>query len=348
MRLPFKRRKEALFAGLALILGTIAGVGLLEMGARWLGLSDPIQLHSGLISDPFVPWKPRPGSTISGVSPGGEFSYRHAHNSQGFRDVEHSWRRPEGVLRIVGIGDSFTYGVGVALEKTYLARLEAMLNGRGQGEVEIVKLGVSRYWPEAERLMLEHYGLRYEPQLVLVGVLPNDVFDTRTGPGAIKVSKGFLVTRQAERLGAGVQWLYTHSYAARAILSRLLRGRQVKTVENLEDVWQQIHAEHRKMVQLARRAGAATVFVHIPQKPPWGHGATDMPRRLRQFCDDEDCLFIDVLPEMRQHPEPDSLYYPQDGHCTEAGYEIVARVIHQGLIAHALVPASGEVPSSLK
>ena len=108
---------------------------------------------------------------------------------------------------------------------------------------------MARYWPEPEALMLEHYGLRYSPDLVIVGVLPNDFVDTRVGP-------------QAE----------------------------------------------------------------------------ETPTRLQQLCATRECAAIDTLPTIRTHPDPDSLYYPINGHCTEAGYALIADVVVRELDARGMLP----------
>jgi hypothetical protein len=91
--------------------------------------------------------------------------------ASGFRDVEHAREKPSGVFRILGLGDSFTYGALSPFEKSYLYRLEEALNRRPgtHPRVEIIKAGVSRYFPEPERILLEHYGVPFSPDLILVG-----------------------------------------------------------------------------------------------------------------------------------------------------------------------------------
>src|SRR3990167_658719 len=41
-------------------------------------------------------------------------------NSNGLRDYEHDHEKPEGSIRILGLGDSVTFGAGVRFENTYL------------------------------------------------------------------------------------------------------------------------------------------------------------------------------------------------------------------------------------
>lgn len=233
--------------------------------------------------------------------------------------------------------------------------------GGGGGKVEVINLGIPRYWPEPEALVLEHYGLYYQPDLVLVGVLPNDFVDTRIGTNVPRVRNGYLISSRARRLGAIGQWLYIHSHVARVVIAYVFvrdhgqhdnKTDPESGMEDDEAVWAHFHQAHDRMVQLARGAGAQIVFVHIPQRGPWSADAFDMPKRIRHFCATRECSVIDVLPAMIAHPNPDMLYYLKDGHCTPAGYEIVADVIVRELESQGLLPeelqAGGAASAAMK
>jgi len=73
---------------------------------------------------PTLPYLPRPLSVSSGRSSTDEYDFEYRHNSVGFRDGEHAQEKADGVFRILGLGDSFTYGVAAKLEETYLYLLE--------------------------------------------------------------------------------------------------------------------------------------------------------------------------------------------------------------------------------
>jgi hypothetical protein len=91
------------------------------------------------------------------ASASNEFVFEVRHSSWGARDVEHPTAKPPGVFRILGLGDSFTYGVGAAFEDTYLAMLENLLDARpgNHPRVEIIKAGIPRFFTEPERLLLQ-------------------------------------------------------------------------------------------------------------------------------------------------------------------------------------------------
>jgi lysophospholipase L1-like esterase len=97
-------------------------------------------------------------------------------NSHGMRDRERSVERT-GAPRIVVIGDSVTFGSGVAVGDRFTDRLEMLLGARLGAEVEVLNLGVGGYDTLQEVATLEDVGLRFEPDLVVVGYCVNDLGD---------------------------------------------------------------------------------------------------------------------------------------------------------------------------
>ncbi len=95
-------------------------------------------------------------------------------NSHGFRDREYSLEKPAGVRRIVGLGDSVMFGWGVLAEDGYLARLEERLVESGK-RWEILNTAVPGYNTVMQVALLEEKGLRFAPDLVIVGFIGNDL-----------------------------------------------------------------------------------------------------------------------------------------------------------------------------
>ena len=331
-------RRALALAVAALASGVLLSLGGLELATRVSAIAPALPHQDTFVPDDVLPWKSSPNRDR--MTRNAEFTVRVRTNNLGFRGRDHEFEKPPGVFRIVFIGDSFTYGVGAGEGATYPDRIEAALGARaGSGRVEAINLGMYRYWPEPEALMLEHYGLRYRPDLVIVGVPPNDFVDTRAGSTAVNVSRGYLVTSRAQRLGAVGRWLYLNSHVARTLIAEALARNPKAPEPGMEDdeaVWARMVDAWSRMVELARGAGAQIVFLHIPQKSPWGPQET--PPRLQQLCATRECAAIDSLPTMRAHPDPDSLYYPKDGHCTEAGYALIADVVVRELDARGMLP----------
>lgn len=97
-------------------------------------------------------------------------------NRHGLRDNDFDFQKKEGELRIVAIGDSFTFGVGVQLEHIWTEVLERNLEAVHDGPVEVINAGfVSGYTPVGYEKWLTTEGLRLEPDIVIVGLCLNDL-----------------------------------------------------------------------------------------------------------------------------------------------------------------------------
>jgi hypothetical protein len=96
-------------------------------------------------------------------------------NSKGFKDVEHQTRKSPGTFRILGIGDSFVYGV-VPHWANYLTLLEHDLN-RTRSPVEIINMGISATGPHDYLNLLGLEGLDLEPDMVLLSFFIGNDFE---------------------------------------------------------------------------------------------------------------------------------------------------------------------------
>lgn len=101
-------------------------------------------------------------------------------NSVGLRNVE-ELSQDENTLRILAIGDSFTFGPYVENEDTWPAQLETSLNTRfyPTKQFEVLNAGISGYTAADQLEYLREKGLALNPDLVLLGVFPNDIIDYR-------------------------------------------------------------------------------------------------------------------------------------------------------------------------
>lgn len=101
-------------------------------------------------------------------------------NAQGLRDDAVSIPKPNGVFRILVLGDSVTYGMGVSSSSTFANRLEDLL--RKQLEVrtvDVINAGVSGYTTYNE---LQYYltkGRAFESDIVMLAFCMNDVANPR-------------------------------------------------------------------------------------------------------------------------------------------------------------------------
>lgn len=140
-------------------------VVFLIVGECFFRLADPIVAGAGLFGD---------AKTPAGLKP-----YARGASRQGFRDSERSQLKKSSTMRVVALGDSFTWGVGVEPHEVFPARLEEAL-GRLYPNAEVINLGVPGYDPSLELDLLKRYGLQFDPDLVMLNIyVGNDIIRTR-------------------------------------------------------------------------------------------------------------------------------------------------------------------------
>jgi len=125
-------------------------------------------------------------------------------NSEGFRDHEYQLAKPPHTFRIVAVGDSFTFGAGVKAEEAYAKRLEGMLNERFSGigtRFEVLNIGVPGYNTHQELVHFQELGLKFSPDLVIVGFTMSDA---ELGDFGLKDVK------EQEQLIRFKEWLKNH------------------------------------------------------------------------------------------------------------------------------------------
>jgi hypothetical protein len=89
----------------------------------------------------------------------------------GFRGTEeYSESKPPGRLRILVLGDSFTFGEDLSDKETYAALLESSLPG-----VDVMNLGVHGYGHDQMLIALQEIGPRVHPDFVLLGFVAEDM-----------------------------------------------------------------------------------------------------------------------------------------------------------------------------
>ncbi|GEM_PF-1757130 len=115
-------------------------------------------------------------------------------NLQGMREREVVMPKPEGTLRVVLLGDSFVYGLGVEADQRMGVHLERFLEerrGEGEGDhepadirqIEVLHFGLSSWSLVSECAFLRRQLALLLPDLVLHLSVRNDLADTLSARG---------------------------------------------------------------------------------------------------------------------------------------------------------------------
>ena len=319
------------------------------------------QIHR---ASPALAWELIPKS--SGIGKLGEL---YEVNSAGFRDVEHSLKKKPGVSRIMVIGDSFTFGMGVNLEDTYPKQLERFLN-RANVTCEVINCGVIGYnmWQHYE--MLERKVLPNNPDLVILGVFEDDIGvsvrpykDPEDWQGVKlyqpKFFSGILNHLSLWTFIRNATALYEYKY-------RYRRGHNyMKGIEERKKVWGpsnptdvnyrimsgKIEKEKyvdfsnklKKFVQTANDAGVKVLVVFIPDSVQLGDFRMQAVNRfLKRVCGEIGVSFLDVTPFLESEDNYSSLYlFPVDAHGTPKGLGLIAKSIADQIVRLGLLSFQG-------
>lgn len=99
-------------------------------------------------------------------------------NWDGFRDREFLIPKSNVTYRIIILGDSVAFGLGVEANETYSKILENLLNSQRNGiNYEVLNFGVPGYNTLQEVEMFKQKGLKYELDLIIIGYHVNDFQD---------------------------------------------------------------------------------------------------------------------------------------------------------------------------
>jgi hypothetical protein len=147
----------------------VAGTDSSSWRLRWVsrGRTRESLAYGFDVWDPQRGWALRPGIRDLKV-----FGSRTLNSdSWGFRGSrDYPEQKPEGRVRILVLGDSFTFGEDLSDDETYASRLEQSLPG-----VDVMNLGVHGYGHDQMLVSLRALGPRVRPDFVLLGFVAEDM-----------------------------------------------------------------------------------------------------------------------------------------------------------------------------
>lgn len=346
-----------------LAVGSLAFfLALLEGGARvaWPA-SDS---GSCFVPDTLLLYRPRPGCVRLFRLAENDRTVTLRYNACGVRASDDRACAAPRAFRIVGLGDSFTEAAVAPLADTYLETARRRL---APDTVEVVNLGVGGYdlLQYADRL---DEALAFHPDLVTVGLLPNDLFEDlsdeaiaarrkrtrRLGPKAVAerrktdalsgmkgLVRGLLSRSRLalvlQHMIFGQDALYRRVYLARGEAAGYL-------APVLDSTWEaRVHQASGLLERMHRRAseaGIALMVVFIPQRiqavlleqpAPGVRDPRSLARRLGEECARRGIRFIDFSDALARHPAPGRLYFPVDGHLTIEGQRLLGAFLADSL-----------------
>jgi hypothetical protein len=288
-------------------------------------------------------------------------------NSQGFKDVEFTVQKESETYRILGIGDSFTFGV-VPYPYNYLTLLEEQFNQAGK-TVEIINMGIPGLGPRDYLSILSNEGLALNPDRVLISFfIGNDFTDNILTEDLRRKNYSYVVEffRSLIKLQQNYeghifnpkergnyqdnQPTFTEEHFLGIQQERSLHYLTNKNADKqLKKLLEDAVADLKKIKELCDHENIALTVVIIPdevqvnpelQKKIVEHFELNdpslidfkLPNRLLQAeLQDAKIDSIDLLEEFIIESQQQRLYKPLDTHWNIAGNQLAAEVIQQKL-----------------
>ncbi|TMQ57951.1 MAG: hypothetical protein E6K72_03140 [Candidatus Eisenbacteria bacterium] len=358
----------------AVLFGLLAPLVLLEIGLR---IFAP-QPHAINISEwhPVYGWRNRPGA--HGFFQTREYRMEVRIDSLGLRFREVTRSKPAGTYRILGLGDSFAFGHGVAADSGFYAVAERALDARsraaGGPRVEIVNTGVGKWGTAQEYLYLTREGFGFEPDAVaLAFCIDNDFANNEEESVVRRVGDRLepvpsprppvrLLQRVAETL-PGYSFFAEHSDAINFIRIRAsaMEAKHYERVAPGADATASGSGPAADSTITTRIMDAirdVTRMKHVPllvlfvpglaQCPPPGWvRPPHMPSlareagrvdRLIAHLDSLGVATVYPLPELREATRTEKQHFLLDQHLTESGNRVVGNSLAAALIRAGCVP----------
>jgi lysophospholipase L1-like esterase len=353
--MPSRPRSPRLAASLALALAsTLVGLSALEAALRVRArFAAPAELATARLGAVPPGGRARLGNVVRlspdprivyELVPGLDVTFLGAPlrtNSDGFRGPLVPAARTRPAVRVVGLGDSVMFGWGVAEEDTYLARLVPLLEAGSPGVAwEVVNTAVPGYNTAMEVATLEAKGLRFDPDLVVLNVVGNDLGlpnFVEEEPDVLSLRRSFLLDFVRARLAgtpAPGRRLVGVAPGERRFGGEADLARVPARYRGLVGL-PAFRAAMERLRDLGRERGFAVVVLAHPDAPDFARAsAREMGFALVETGDA-------VRSWAREHgvediQQPPLTVTPEDPHPSAVGHAIIAAVLADSLRSSGL------------
>jgi lysophospholipase L1-like esterase len=290
-----------------------------------------------------------------------EYSATYAINSDGFRDAKNwSDQKSAGTVRVLLLGDSFTFGQGADYDQIWPVLAERELARQGL-KVELVKAGIQGMDTRSELILLRRLIERYRADAVVVGFLINDFYtnipysETRPASPGLEEIHGRVFRRRgrfefhlltlAHRIVSASDAAYIAFYLRTGNVGNYFKlplsdgaRRQVEITETLL----------RQMAAYCDSIGKPLVVFSMPQQfqilyPRSGRSdpGIDVAYPDRHFSQLAAATGFEWVPARESFVKAaeisdQDLFYRLDGHFTPAGNAVAAEVFVEKVIPRIL------------
>jgi hypothetical protein len=281
---------------------------------------------ANFVADPDVGWRMRPQHSFVWETEWKENTY--ISDDQGFRTAFQQPRLMSPSKRIVILGDSFMWGMGVSYEQTIGHHIESSFDRFAVYNLAMPGFGVDQIWQS-----LHHWALPLDPDLVIVGLY---ISDFSRSFSTLRRGVGF--SKPTYRLEKGRLVEMTPDYHPGRVIRFLERksriysfGRHVEQWIGMNyrvGSWWSLNSAILDMIRFdCEEANTGLLFVYIPNKA--GLPFTSLSDYMQENGESYIDLSMVITDQQRQQ-----LYFKQDNHLNAKGYEYVGQLLVRWIEKH--------------
>jgi hypothetical protein len=268
-----------------------------------------------------------------------EYNYSVKTNAQGLRTKEFRPKEDQEI-RILLLGDSNYYGVGVNEDQTIAAVLEKNLSGRFSRPVSVYTLAIPGYNTVQEMQLLRAYGAILQPDAIVMGLfigndlLPNLLAQVNAAGNYVTVEaeEEWLNSNVNERMAWFSHSVFLRRWVKPAIAPRMryALAQSPRVLQRTQDLMMEAKAV------AAELQATLTVSILYPADgiaggwQGWWTKSRDVGLRLMSICEETEVECLDQLDYMSGTDARKRFFFEMDKHPTAQGNVAMANMIEEG------------------
>jgi len=298
-------------------------------------------------------------------------------NSYGLRGGNFPIQKPQDEFRIIFLGDSVVFGFLLNENETLPVKLEKRLEELfAAKKIRVLNAGVDGYTTFQEYYFLKRRGITVSPDLVLLGFVLNDVFESHIVTKAKGGSGNYCGLAGKKSFVRSFLRFASHSAIFTQTFFRYIEIKNRKIIEKrkkedvhyrsigeiydtarlfdepvsseIEKAWQDAENDLVTLKKFTDEKNIPLIIIVFPFAGQvidkvWSFKPQE---RLSAFCSKYEIPFLDLSKAFMDYPEPINLYLLKDGsHLSPEGTDYIGKMI-TGFLKNYIHPPSPNLSKS--
>lgn len=272
----------------------------------------------------------------------GEFDYNICTNSLGYRDKEWYWEEMKNKKRILALGDSFTEGIGVHQDSTWVKELERFISDTS---FYFMNAGIGGSDPFYDVYRFENNLIKFKPDIIILTINWTDKANTIVRGGNTRFAKGYAQN------GPWWEYIYVMSHTFRVLMNKFYDTETLVSYNRLEECYKVALSQIEKLVNnICENYPNIDFYIVFNPLQFEIENSINPYSKLIKSLESSGKRVIDLYsyynkPEIKNSIE--DYYWPKDNHHNAKGYKLMAKGIYEGLAKYGFFEETLVVDNSL-